>query len=205
MSQHSSRSRTTRGESSPRPVGEETDDRGAEAVDPDVDLHVASQRREWSRHRFVLPVIAAGGVLGASARHGAAEVWSTDAHAMPWTTLTVNAIGCLLIGVLMVFVVEIGGAHPLLRPFAGVGILGGFTTYSTYTVDTSNLIQAGRPGLALGYWSGTLVVALVAVATGVFLARAGARTARWFRRRRRSQTTGGHTEPRITDTERGRS
>jgi CrcB protein len=178
---------------------------GAEAVDPDVDLHVPSQRREWRRHRFVLPVIAAGGMLGASARHGAAEVWPTDADALPWTTLTVNAIGCLLIGVLMVFVVEIGGAHPLLRPFAGVGILGGFTTYSTYTVDASNLIQAGRPGLALGYWSGTLVVALVAVATGVLLSRAGARTAGWVRRRRRRRTTSGHTEPHTTDTDGGRS
>jgi CrcB protein len=171
-------------------------------VDPDIDLHVPSQRREWSRHRFLLPVIAAGGMLGASARYGAAEVWPTDAHAMPWTTLTVNAVGCLLIGVLMAFVVEIGGAHPLLRPFAGVGILGGFTTFSTYTVDTSNLIQAGRPGLALGYWSGTLVVALVAVATGVLLARAGARTAGWLRRRR--HITSGHTELRTTDTDGGR-
>lgn len=204
MSQYSSSSRTTRGEPLAPPTADDEAAVDVEAVDPDVDLHVPSQRREWSRHRFVLPVIAVGGMLGASARHGAAEVWPTDAHAMPWTTLTVNAIGCLLIGVLMVFVVEIGGAHPLLRPFAGVGILGGFTTYSTYTVDSSNLIQAGRPGLALGYWSGTLVVALFAVATGVLLARAGARTAGWVRRRRR-RPTNGHTEPRTTDTDGGRS
>jgi CrcB protein len=194
MSQHSSRSRTTRGESLAPSAAE--DALGVEAVDPDVDLHVPSQRREWSRHRFVLPVIATGGMVGASARYGAAKVWPTDAHAMPWTTLTVNAIGCVLIGVLMVFVVELGGAHPLLRPFAGVGVLGGFTTFSTYTVDTSNLIQAGRPALALGYWAGTLVVALVAVAIGVLLARAGARTASRLRRRRRRPRH--HKRPRGT-------
>lgn len=142
-------------------------------VDPDVDLHVPAQRREWSRHRFVLPVIAIGGMLGASARYAAAEAWPTATDELPWTTLAVNALGCLLIGVLMVFVVDLGGAHPLLRPFLGVGVLGGFTTFSTYTVETHGLIQAGRPGLALGYWAGTLVVALVAVSAGVL----GTRTA----------------------------
>ncbi len=96
----------------------------APQVDPDVDLHVAGQRREWSRHRFVLPAIALGGVAGASARYAAGRAWPTPEHAFPWTTLGVNALGCLLIGVLMVFVVEVGGAHPLLRPFAGVGVLG---------------------------------------------------------------------------------
>jgi CrcB protein len=176
-----------------------------EPVDPDVDLHVPSQRREWSRHRFLLPVIAMGGMLGASARYGAAEAWPTDAHAMPWTTLGVNALGCLLIGALMVLVVEIGGAHPLLRPFAGVGVLGGFTTFSTYAVETNSLIQAGRPALALGYWAGTLLVALVAVATGVFLARAAARTAGGVRRRRRSLTAGAHPESRSSRTNGGRS
>lgn len=152
-------------------------------VDPDVDLRVPGQRREWSRHRSVLPVIAAGGMLGASARYGAARLWPTPEDATPWTTLGVNAAGCLLIGVLMVFVVEVGGAHPLLRPFAGVGVLGGFTTFSTYAVDTVTLVQAGRPGVALGYWAGTLLVALVAVVAGVVLARAGVRVSARVRRR----------------------
>lgn len=151
-------------------------------VDPDVDLHLPGQRREWSRHRFVLPVIAAGGMVGASARYAAAELWPTPAHAMPWTVLTVNALGCLLIGVLMVFVVEVGGAHPLLRPFAGVGVLGGFTTFSTYAVDTVTLVDDGHPALALAYWAGTLVVALAAVVGGVALARLGVA---WAARRRR--------------------
>jgi CrcB protein len=177
--------------------------RDVEPVDPDVDLRVPAQRREWSRHRFLLPVIATGGMLGAAARHGAAQAWPTDSDAMPWTTLGVNATGCLLIGALMVVVVEVGGAHPLLRPFAGVGVLGGFTTFSTYAVETDALIRAGRPGLALGYWSGTLLVALVAVAVGVVLARAAARTARQVRRRRR--TSGNHPEPRTSRTSGGRS
>jgi len=157
----------------------------APQVDPDVDLHVAGQRREWSRHRFVLPAIALGGLVGASARYAAGRIWTTPEHAFPWTTLGVNALGCLLIGVLMVFVVEVGGAHPLLRPFAGVGVLGGFTTFSTYAVDTVTLLDAGRPALALGYWAGTLLVALAAVVLGVATARTGVRAARLWRRARR--------------------
>ena len=148
-----------------------------------------ARRRDWHRHRFVLPVIAVGGMLGASARYGAALAWPTRTGAVPWTTLGINVLGCLVIGVLMVFVVEVGGAHPLLRPFAGVGLLGGFTTFSTYAVDTGALLRAGRPVAALGYWAGTLVLALLAVAAGVTVARAGARTTARRRLRRRRQAT----------------
>lgn len=202
MSRPSTSSQTT----SPRSHAGSTAPRAADAVDPDVDLHVPGQRREWNRHRLVLPVIAFGGMLGASARYAAAEAWPTRTDAMPWTTLTVNAVGCLSIGVLMVLIIEVGGAHPLLRPFAGVGVLGGFTTFSTYAVDTSSLIQAGRPGLALGYWAGTLLLALLAVVAGVLAARAGARSAGRMRRRRRAgPTPNGHNTDGSVDTDGGRS
>jgi len=141
-------------------------------VDPDVDLHDPGQVREWQRHRFVLPAIALGGMLGASARHGADLLWPAKPGAVPWTTLGVNVLGCLLIGVLMVLVVEVGGAHPLWRPFAGVGVLGGFTTFSTYAVETTVLLDDGHPGLAFGYVAGTVVLALAAVTVGLVTTRA---------------------------------
>ncbi len=140
-------------------------------VDPDIDLHVPGQRVEWHRHRFVLPAIAAGGMVGASARYAAGRVWPTSGHDLPWTVLGVNAVGCLLIGALMVAVVEVGGTHPLLRPFVGVGVLGGFTTFSTYAVDVVSLVDAGHPGRALAYAALTLVMALAAVAAGVAAGR----------------------------------
>jgi fluoride exporter len=154
----------------------------ARAVDPDVDLHVPAQRLEWDRKRFVLPVIAAGGMLGAGARHAASQAWTAPSGSFPWATLGVNVAGCLLIGVLMVLVVEVGGAHPLLRPFAGVGVLGGFTTFSTYAVETTELLRDGQHVLALAYWGGTLALALVAVTLGAASARGVATT----RMRRRS-------------------
>ncbi|MFG2172441.1 fluoride efflux transporter CrcB [Streptomyces niveus] len=144
----------------------------AEPIDPDVDLTNAAQRRELRRsHYGVLLVIAVGGALGAVARFGAAQVWPTPPAAFPWTTLLVNAAGCLVIGVFLVTVTEVFSAHPLLRPFFGTGVLGGFTTFSTYCVDIQRLFHAGRAGTALGYLSATLVAALAAVTVGAWSTR----------------------------------
>lgn len=156
----------------------------SEPVDPDVDLPVLAQRRGSRSQRAVLAVIAVGGMMGASARHGVELAWPTSSGGVPWATFTVNASGCLLIGVLMVFVVEVGGAHPLVRPFLGVGLLGGFTTFSTYTVEATGLLTGNHPALALGYLFGTVLAALVAVTLGVFLARAGVQVRERARRRR---------------------
>ena len=157
----------------------------AEAVDGDVDLHVPAQRSEWRAHSRVLPVIALGGMLGASARHALELAWPVAADAFPWATFVTNACGCLLIGILMVYVVEVGGAHPLVRPFLGVGVLGGFTTFSTYAVQTYTLLDEQQSVLSLVYLFGTLLAALVAVAAGVFLARALHRLRHWMAHHRR--------------------
>lgn len=143
-----------------------------EPVDPDVDLHLDAQRDEWLRHRFVLPVIAAGGMAGAAARHGADVLWPAGTGGLPWATLGVNVVGCLLIGVLMVYVIEVEEAHPLARPFLGAGVLGGFTTFSTYAVEVTTLLADGRPVPALAYLVGTVVLALAGVLAGLTAARA---------------------------------
>ncbi len=146
-------------------------ERSAEAVDPDVDLRSPRQRRELHTHRSVLPVIALGGMLGAAARHGLELAWPPGPGTLPWATLLTNVSGCLLIGLLMVHVVEGGRAHPLLRPFFGVGLLGGYTTFSTYTVQTRDLLAGGREVVALVYLLGTLASAMLAVLLGVAAAR----------------------------------
>ncbi|MEV0000121.1 CrcB family protein [Streptomyces sp. NPDC050848] len=118
----------------------------------------------------VVGAVAAGGALGATARYGASLAWPTPAGAFPWTTLTVNATGCAAIGVLMVLVAEVATAPPpLLRPFLGTGILGGFTTFSTYALDTQRLLSTGEAARGVAYLGATVVAALasVVVATGV--------------------------------------
>ncbi|MFJ6720646.1 MULTISPECIES: CrcB family protein [unclassified Streptomyces] len=137
--------------------------RGAEAIDPDVDLHVPQQRAE-PRGR-VLAAVAAGGAVGASARYGLAVLWPVGPGTFPWATFWTNVVGCALIGVLMVLISEGGrtAPHPLVRPFVGVGVLGGFTTFSTYAVDFSRLLDEGAAATALGYAALTVIAALGAV------------------------------------------
>ncbi|MFU8852320.1 FluC/FEX family fluoride channel [Micromonospora sp. SL1-18] len=147
-------------------------------IDPDVDLHVAADRVELTVHpATVLGVIAGGGVLGALARAGLQAAFPHPPTGFPWATFGINVVGSLLIGVLMA-VLTARPAGPLVRPFLGVGVLGGFTTFSTYVVDTQRAGAAGAPGTALAYLAATLVGALLAVWTGDaiasrLLARAG--------------------------------
>lgn len=117
-----------------------------------------------------LAVVAAGGALGALARYGAQVAWPTPAAGFPWGTLLVNVVGCLLIGMLMVLVNEVLMAPRLVRPFLGVGLLGGFTTFSAYAEDVRALLSPA-PLTAVGYLLGTVLAALVAVVAGVWLAR----------------------------------
>jgi CrcB protein len=117
-------------------------------------------------------VVAAGGVLGALARYGLGVVLPRQPTSFPWATFGVNVSGCALIGVLVVLVTEAFPAHPLLRPFLGTGVLGGYTTFSTYVVDTERLVRAGAPVTALAYLGGTLAGALVAAYLGVVSTRA---------------------------------
>jgi CrcB protein len=86
----------------------------------------------------------------------------------------VNVSGCLLIGVLMVVITEVVDAHRLVRPFLGVGLLGGYTTFSTATGDTLTLADSGRPLAALGYLLVTPLLAVLACGLGVVLTRRAA-------------------------------
>jgi CrcB protein len=155
-----------------------------EPVDSEVDLHVANQAAAPSSHRWVVPVIALGGMVGAGSRYGIESAWPPESGSVPWATLSINVTGCLLIGLLMVYVIDVARAHPLLRPFLGVGVLGGFTTFSTYAVETNTLLIDGQKGTGLFYLFATPVLALVAVAIGMLLARSGLRARRWLGRRR---------------------
>jgi CrcB protein len=105
-------------------------------------------------------------VLGALARYGAATAWPHPASGFPWSTFVVNVTGCLLIGVLMVIVTDVLPHRRLVRPFLGVGVLGGYTTFSTYIVDIHKAASAGAPGVALAYLAATLIAAVLAVGAG---------------------------------------
>jgi fluoride exporter len=111
----------------------------------------------------LLGTIAAGGAIGAAARYGAGQAWPVAGGAFPVTTMAVNVLGCGLIGVLMVLVGELWTGRRLLRPFLGTGVLGGFTTFSTYAVDLQRLFATSHAGTAVAYLVATPVAALLAV------------------------------------------
>nr|WP_037365262.1 fluoride efflux transporter CrcB [Amycolatopsis orientalis] len=143
-----------------------------EPLDPDVDLRDPVQQRELVRHHVsVLGVIALGGGLGALARYGLAQALPAAPGGFPWATFWTNVAGCFLIGVLMVLVTEAWSAHRLVRPFLGVGVLGGFTTFSTYAVEARNLLRPDTVPLAFAYLGGTLAAALLAVLLGHAITR----------------------------------
>ncbi|WP_210588699.1 fluoride efflux transporter CrcB [Streptomyces sp. GESEQ-35] len=111
----------------------------------------------------VVAVIALGGGIGAVARY-AVSLW-LPAHSgdFPWATFWTNVVGCAVIGVFMVVITDIWAAHRLVRPFFGTGVLGGFTTFSTYAVDIQKLVDTGHTHTALVYLAATLLAALTAV------------------------------------------
>ncbi|TYB66857.1 CrcB family protein [Nonomuraea sp. PA05] len=119
----------------------------------------------------VLAVIAAGGALGALARHALQMALPSGPADFPWATLLVNVSGCLLMGVLMVVITEVRRAPRLVRPFLGVGVLGGYTTFSTYVVEARGTVAAGAPVTGLVYLAATMIAALAAVAAGMWLTR----------------------------------
>ncbi|MFE3451713.1 fluoride efflux transporter CrcB [Nonomuraea sp. NPDC059194] len=145
-----------------------------EPIDPDLgdpDLGDEAGPPRWR----VLAAIAVGGMAGALARYGLGVAFPHAAGAFPWATFVTNVVGCLLIGILMVVITERPGAHPLARPLLGVGVLGGFTTFSTYVVDAQRLLASGAAVMALVYLAATVLVALAAVLAGIRLARAALR------------------------------
>lgn len=115
-------------------------------------------------------VLAVGGALGATARHGVDLLLPADPGAFPLGTFLVNVLGCLVLGA-VAGTVRRPGRHRLLLPFVGAGLLGGFTTFSTYTVQTVTLALDGVVGTAVGYLLATLVAGVVAVEAGLSLSR----------------------------------
>lgn len=132
-------------------------------------------RRLWDRTGAVV-VVALGGALGSLLRYAAGLAWPTAPGTFPLTILTVNVSGCLVIGMFLVLITEVWTGHRLIRPFFATGVLGGFTTFSTYSLDVLTLVRGGDPLLALGYLLLTAVGALLAVTAGMFGVR---RLVRW--------------------------
>ena len=125
---------------------------------------------------IALLLVALGGGVGAAARFVLdGEIRARTTGGFPWGTFTVNVLGSLMIGVITGAVLAAGAAAGPLEPWRlalAKGLCGGFTTFSTATVETVRLAQSGRLRLALANTLGTLVVTVAAVAGGLALTTA---------------------------------
>ena len=111
-------------------------------------------------------VVALGGALGATARYGVDVAAEHFGVALPWATLAVNVLGCALMGLLVAYVLAHPARHPLWRPFLGIGVLGGFTTFSAFAADAVLLAEEGRGLASAAYVVATLIGGLLALWLG---------------------------------------
>lgn len=117
-------------------------------------------------------LVALGGAIGASLRYSA-SIWLVKPGGLfPWTTWSVNLLGCFLAGVFFAF----SQKYPVLQQEARllfmVGILGGFTTFSSFGLETFQLLKQGHSGLAFGYAFSSLIMGVMVLAAGFYLLQA---------------------------------
>jgi fluoride exporter len=127
-------------------------------------------RRFTSRLSTVVAV-AGGGVVGGCARYGVDLLAPSAPDEFPWATLTVNLAGSFLLGLLLVLILEVWPPRRYLRPFLAVGLIGSFTTFSTWMVEFDQLLAHGAPAVAAGYLAVSVLGGVSATSLGLVLGR----------------------------------
>lgn len=121
----------------------------------------------------ILLQIAVGGAIGASLRHVVGvQVARFAGTGFPWATMTVNVVGSFVMGLAAMFLLRrLDASLNHLAPFLMTGVLGGFTTFSAFSLEAFLLIERGRSALAVAYMAGSVVLGLGAFALAIWLAR----------------------------------
>ena len=117
-------------------------------------------------------LVAAGGAIGAALRHWTGMIsLRLLGQAYPYGTLIVNIVGSLLMGVFVAWLAKKGGTDNL-RLFVATGLLGGFTTFSAFSLDVVNMIERGALWPAFGYISASVLMSVTAIVFGLWFGRA---------------------------------
>lgn len=114
-------------------------------------------------------LVALGGAVGASLRYGAGLLLFKPTSGFPWTTWWVNIFGCLLAGIFFAYSQKFPVLQNEARLFLMVGILGGFTTFSSFGLETFQLLKHGQTTLALGYMISSVMMGILVLTLGFYL------------------------------------
>lgn len=120
-----------------------------------------------------LVLAAAGGAIGASLRYltGIAALRLLGPN-FPWGTLIVNVVGSFIMGLFIAVLARMSAGGDTLRVFVATGILGGFTTFSAFSLDFAFLYERGQVGMAAGYVLVSVITSIIALFAGLWLVRA---------------------------------
>ena len=131
---------------------------------------VQREREATGQPSELVPVlaVAVGGALGSGLRWAVSSSLPWRPPGFPWATLAVNVVGCLAIGALLAWLLRLAGQPRWLRPFLATGVLGGFTTFSAFAVETVRLVDVGA-------WPSALLYVVVSLGLGLVAVRLGAR------------------------------
>jgi fluoride exporter len=119
-----------------------------------------------------LLLVMSGGAIGAGLRFGLWRALPVAPGGWPWPTFGANVLGGLAMGVLAAWVLRGDNSAESLRLFVGVGVLGGFTTFSAFSLEIMQMVERGQTGLAAGYALASVLLALGALFAGMTAAKA---------------------------------
>lgn len=117
-------------------------------------------------------IISLGAIPGALCRYYI-TLFSTQwlGTRFPYGTFLINLTGTFLMGIFVTWIAEMVSPETMLQPLVAVGFLGSYTTFSTYALDTSNLLRTSNYKAALFYWLGSPLLGLIAIELGIFLVK----------------------------------
>ena len=136
---------------------------------------LARREEAWAsmQQSIAIAAVAVGGALGSVLRYLVSSWFLTRVGTgFPWGTFVINVSGSLLIGIVLQLALSRAGLNPYLRLFFATGILGGYTTFSTYAFEIYNLSTSAPPVQSVGYALGSVVAGVAAAYAGTLLARA---------------------------------